>query len=525
MQTWGVFLPVYAIRSARDWGAGDFTDLGNLIDWTQNQGGGIVGTLPLLAAYLDKPLEPSPYSPASRLFWNELYIDARQTAEYFAAHGVVQSPGFITERDELRACRVDYKRVAALKRRVLEVMARDFFANPSKPAASLQRFKAAHPRVEDYARFRAVGEKRRESWWTWPERLRNGVIEAGDYDEAARRYHLYVQWLADAQVSALAERAGKRGPGLYLDLPLGVNPDGYDVWRERDSFAVGASAGRRPIRFSRSVRNGASRRCTLRICASGYRYLRDVLKNHFQYAGVLRIDHLMGLHRSYLGAAGLRRHEGRLRPLSVGRVVRGLLPGIEPQQVRVGRRRPGHGAAGGAAGDGASQHSSPLSRSIRDEAGLERSLYVGARRFGGQSQLARSADVRRLLERCGHSGSAKSGIDRRGGRGARARPSPSFARSGVGKAAPRGTHRPRCGSEMGIAGVSDAHGEYGEPLFVMTNLEDLWLSTKPQNRPGTTWTQQPNWQTKAAHPLEELDELPGLRETLRALNEAVQSRR
>ena len=94
-----------------------------------------------------------------------------------------------------------------------------------------------------------MGEKRRESWWTWPERLRNGAIEAGDYDETARRYHLYVQWLADAQVSALAERAGKRGPGLYLDLPLGVNPDGYDVWRDRDSFAVGASAGAPPDSF------------------------------------------------------------------------------------------------------------------------------------------------------------------------------------------------------------------------------------------------------------------------------------
>jgi 4-alpha-glucanotransferase len=60
---------------------------------------------------------------------------------------------------------------------------------------------------------------------------------------------------------------------------------------------------------------------------------------------------------------------------------------------------------------------------------------------------------------------------------------------------------------------------------VMSNLEDLWLSNEPQNRPGTTWTQQPNWQTKAAHPLEALDGLPGLRETLRALDEAVRSRR
>ena len=67
--------------------------------------------------------------------------------------------------------------------------------------------------------------------------------------------------------------------------------------------------------------------------------------------------------------------------------------------------------------------------------------------------------------------------------------------------------------------------QYGEPLFVLTNLEDLWLSPEPQNRPGTTWMQKPNWQTKAAHPLEAFDGLPGLRDTLRALDEAVRSRR
>ena len=97
--------------------------------------------------------------------------------------------------------------------------------------------------------------------------MRDGTLAPGDYDDEAMRYHLYVQWLADAQVKALSERAGKRGPGLYLDLPLGVNPDGYDVWRDREAFALSACRpGRRPTRSSRSARTGASRRCTRRTC-------------------------------------------------------------------------------------------------------------------------------------------------------------------------------------------------------------------------------------------------------------------
>jgi 4-alpha-glucanotransferase len=61
----------------------------------------------------------------------------------------------------------------------------------------------------------------------------------------------------------------------------------------------------------------------------------------------------------------------------------------------------------------------------------------------------------------------------------------------------------------------------GDPLFVLVNIEDLWLSIEPQNRPGTTWRERPNWQTKAVHALEEFDSLPELRDTLAALDRAV----
>ena len=72
---WGVFLPLYALHSERSWGAGDFSDLEALTDWVTKLDGGMVATLPLLAAFLDEPFEPGPYSPASRLFWNEFYLD------------------------------------------------------------------------------------------------------------------------------------------------------------------------------------------------------------------------------------------------------------------------------------------------------------------------------------------------------------------------------------------------------------------------------------------------------------------
>src|SRR5207245_9399493 len=74
-RSWGVFLPLYALQSDRSWAAGDFSDLETLLDWANSRGARAIATLPLLATFLDEPFDPSPYAPASRLFWNEFYVD------------------------------------------------------------------------------------------------------------------------------------------------------------------------------------------------------------------------------------------------------------------------------------------------------------------------------------------------------------------------------------------------------------------------------------------------------------------
>ncbi len=104
--SWGVFAPLYAIHSQRSWGSGDFGDLEQLADWTKSLGGGMVATLPLLAAFLDEPFEPGPYSPASRLFWNEFYLDIERIPELAGcpkAKAILSSEAFLKERNELRA--------------------------------------------------------------------------------------------------------------------------------------------------------------------------------------------------------------------------------------------------------------------------------------------------------------------------------------------------------------------------------------------------------------------------------------
>lgn len=294
--SWAVFAPLYALRSATDWGIGSFTELGALDRWAGERGARMLGTLPLLAAFLDEPFEPSPYSPASRLFWNEAFIDVERAGRTDPpAAGAVRLPH---DLDRLRgADAVELRAVAAAKRRALEPLAESFFA--AGPPGAFHAFVRATS-VRDYARFRAEVDRRRQPWAAWPATQRDGRLDGDAESDPAGRYHLYAQWLAHAQLADVGERAGAEGRGLILDLPLGVDGASYDVWRHRDAFATGSSAGAPPdLFFSGGQDWGFPPLHPERIREDGYAYPRAVVGHLLRYASALRVDHVMGLHRLY----------------------------------------------------------------------------------------------------------------------------------------------------------------------------------------------------------------------------------
>lgn len=301
-RSWGVFAPLYALHSQHSWGAGDFGDLRSVSEWAHSFGADFVGTLPLLAAFLDEPFEISPYSPASRLFWNEFYLNVSQIPELLISTAARQLLESTSAREEIESLRsapvVDYRRQMAVKRPVLEALAKSFFSVESDRRRAFENYVSQNPRLDDYAVFRAVGERLRKPWPEWPSRLRDGSVETGDFSDASKMYHMYVQWLADEQLQGVAD--GNGGGGLYMDLPLGVNSNGYDVWRERKSFAVGVTGGCPPdIVFPNGQNWGFVPLHPEGIRKDHYRYVIDYLRHQLKKAKVLRIDHMPSFHRVF----------------------------------------------------------------------------------------------------------------------------------------------------------------------------------------------------------------------------------
>ncbi|OGO01525.1 MAG: 4-alpha-glucanotransferase, partial [Chloroflexi bacterium RBG_13_52_12] len=301
---WGAFLPLYALRSNHGWGSGDYSALGDLSDRVVGKGGSLVATLPLLPVFLDEPFEPSPYAPVSRLLWNEFYIDVTAVPELKtcdAARALVQSASFRQEI-ELQQTNpmVDYRKIMSLKRRVMEELCRSLFTSDNARLGEFRRFIKENPLVERYAAFRAVMEKRHTAWQQWPQPLRDGKISDNDFDGNTRQYHMYAQWLAHEQVRALSERSRASGVQMYFDLPLGVHAAGYDVWQERDIFATEATAGAPPDAVFTGGQNWDFPPLhPEKIRVQGYRYVIDYLRHNLQYADMLRVDHVMGLHRLF----------------------------------------------------------------------------------------------------------------------------------------------------------------------------------------------------------------------------------
>jgi 4-alpha-glucanotransferase len=514
---WASFLPLYSLRTERDWGAGDFTALGDLAEWTGKLGGAAVGTLPLLAASLNEPFEPSPYRPVSRQFWNEFYIDVEAIPELHeaaSARELVDSSEFRRRLQELRAGDlVDYRETMRLKRQILLQLSKHFFNAKPPRFADFQRFVKGSPEVEHYARFRAAADRRRTIWQQWPSAMHER-IEQGDFDPDDRDYHLYSQWIAAEQLQSLEQRAAKVGSGLYLDLPVGVDPSGYDVWRHQHLYVAGARAGSPPDPvFTRGQDWGLPPLHPERIREDRYQHLRSVLSAYMNFGRYLRIDHALGWHRLFAIPPGLgpsqgayiryraeefyavaslesHRHHcillaenmGTVPPVVNRTLARRGIGGmwVAPYELEPQRRRALTAPAELSVASLNTHDMPPLAAWWQgDDIADRQSLGLIEDREAAQERADREKATHMLRDWLRTTGTLP--LDEEEAE----IPAAALLRS---------------------LAVSPAQ-------LVLINLEDLWLETRPQNVPGTS-TERPNWLRKARYSLEEFRRLPHVLDTL-----------
>ena len=312
---WGLSVQLYSLRSDRNWGIGDFTDLADLIDIAADFGAAVVGVNPLHALNLHAPPTPNPYSPTSRHFLNASYLDVESIADYLES-------GFSLSKDQqarivsLRTCElIDHAAVIELKFDVLRELFENFrvhhLAVNSPRAREFAAFKQERgERLSLFAIFEASaclqaggtpGEappKPMTFAATDSVAVDAFMVEHGDLVN----FFAYLQWQADIQLRRVVERTRRRGMaiGLYVDLAVGCTFGSADIWSQAEMFATGVEIGAPADDFSPDGQSWGT--APLRpdaLAKEAYATFVQLLRDNMQYAGAIRIDHVLGLMRQF----------------------------------------------------------------------------------------------------------------------------------------------------------------------------------------------------------------------------------
>jgi len=313
-RVWLLAAQLYGIRSARNWGMGDFTDLEGLIRLAGQLGADGVGLNPLHALFDDRPGDCSPYSPNSRLFLNALYIDVEKIPEYHA----------VADREEIARLRrttvVDYAAVAVQKWRALRAAFEKFSADPALAGrADFNEFRSERGALlQRFACFEVLRNRFKAPWWEWPQEWRQpdaercAAFSAGP-DKTEVEFVEFVQWTADRQLRSCQELAHGLGMkvGLYLDVAVGVQSDGFDAWNEQTAISRHLAVGAPPDPLNTLGQNwGLAGFNAAGLELKSFEPFREMLRASMRHAGAIRLDHVLGLRRLYLVPHGFAPRDG-----------------------------------------------------------------------------------------------------------------------------------------------------------------------------------------------------------------------
>ncbi|QOZ32424.1 4-alpha-glucanotransferase [Bradyrhizobium sp. CCBAU 53421] len=307
---WAIAVQLYGVRSARNWGIGDFTDLQGLLEFAHRLGADGIGLNPLHALFDDRPGDCSPYSPNSRLFLNALYIDVERIPEFRVDAETQAALAQLRSRDM-----VDYVGAAALKWPALRAAFAAFKANPG--LGRWQDFEAYRSEqgalLSRFACFEVMRHKFNTPWWEWPDEWRQPSDAACAKLRRARdtaaevEFVEFVQWTADRQLGAcqtLAHRLGMR-VGLYLDVAVGVQSDGFDAWNEQTAISRHLGVGAPPDPLNTAGQDwGLAGFNAAGLEQRAFEPFRQMLRASMHHAGAIRLDHAFGLKRLYLVPRG-----------------------------------------------------------------------------------------------------------------------------------------------------------------------------------------------------------------------------
>jgi 4-alpha-glucanotransferase len=320
-RAWGLATQLYSVRSSRSWGVGDLVDLTDLAVWSgATLGADYVLVNPMHAGEPVAPMEPSPYLPTSRRFFNPLYLRPERIPEYVDLPRAEQAKvtrRFKAVRRKLDALDgIDRDTSWTAKREALQLV--HAVERTAGREADYRAFREREGEgLSEFATWCAIAERHGNDFHGWPAELQDPHSEAVDAFRAAHPgaidFHSWLQWVLDEQLQAAQAKATGAGMalGVMHDLAVGVHPGGADAWRQQDTYAQGIGVGAPADGYNQMGQDWSQPPWRPdRLAEHGYAPFRSLLASVLRHSGGVRVDHVIGLFRLWWVPAGQRPSEG-----------------------------------------------------------------------------------------------------------------------------------------------------------------------------------------------------------------------
>lgn len=304
----GFAIQLYSLKSRRNWGVGDFTDLENMVDILADSGGDVIGLNPLNVLQHDYPETASPYASISRLFLNPIYIDVEKVPFYDPRDKNDDAILRAKEKENIDYTTVYNAKIMALRNIFARVWAnqdaeyaKEFAAFKASDTGELQRLAIFQTICEERAKMGGIAPK------SWEEALSSALSSGVEKFVAEHLYEVeffkFLQFEADRQLRLVEKKIKERHLviGLYRDLPVGVSKSSAEVWGDKYLYVQGSGAGAPPDNyFPTGQKWGLGAFNPFELKERCYKPFIRILRANMRYAGAVRIDHVMGLSRLYI---------------------------------------------------------------------------------------------------------------------------------------------------------------------------------------------------------------------------------
>ena len=327
----GVLIPLFSIRTGSGWGLGEIPDLVPMARWSSRAGIRVVQMLPVCAV---SGGETSPYSASTAFAIDPVYLGLDACEDFVAAGG--RSALSHEDRcllDEVAAApAVPWNRLRPLKERAMRLSFAHFAAHEgkhrTKRAQKLAEFRKDHRHwIEDWALFAALHQQYDKHWKDWPKDLANrkpAALEKAQKTHAEEiAFVTWQQWQLDVQWRQARAQVQSLGVELMGDLPFVVAEDSADVWKHRKLFRPGMRVGAPPDALCAEGQDwGLPLFDWATMERTDFAWMRERAERAGRLFGLYRVDHVIGLYRTYYRSADGRKS--------------GFTPSDEEAQIRLG---------------------------------------------------------------------------------------------------------------------------------------------------------------------------------------------